>query len=249
MEWREQDGLRWLQAELPGARAVFSSRLGGVSERQHEALNLGLLTGDDRGFVVENRHRLAQALELDPARVVIGRQVHGAELASHVEPQEPAHFATPGEAPPPAVDGHSTAEVDLALLVLVADCVPIALSGPGGVAMLHGGWRGLAAGIVGKGAAAVEATHAAVGPAIGPCCFEVGEEVLAAFAPLGPGVSRGSHIDLRAATSALLERAGVEQLEVSDLCTRCNPDLFFSHRGQGADSGRHAGMIWRTAER
>lgn len=266
MEWRERDGVRWLEAELgmattgrserlnvaqprpADARAAFTSRLAGISRAPYDSLNLGVLTGDQREAVVENRLRLAAALAIDPGRVVMGRQVHGAEIAAHQGPQDPPHFETPGEHPPSEHDGHTTAEDDLALLVLVADCVPIALSGPGGVAMLHAGWRGMAAGIVGKGAVAIAATHAAIGPSIGPCCFEVGEEVAAAFAPLGPSVSTDPRrVDLRAVATALLGRAGVGEIEVSDLCTRCNPDLFFSHRGQGPETGRQAGLVWRTA--
>ena len=123
--------------------------------------------------MVENRRRLAAALGREPDRVVIGRQVHGAELASHHGPQDPSPFATPGVAVAEA-DGHVTAEPGLAALVFVADCLPIALAGPGGVAMLHCGWRGLAAGILARGVEAVGATDAAIGPGIGPCCYEVG---------------------------------------------------------------------------
>jgi hypothetical protein len=246
VEWKSDQELRWLEAELPGARAAFSSRLGGVSEGAWAELNLGYLTGDDPAAVRENRRRLAAALGLAPERVVIGRQVHGAELARHAGPQSPSPFAEPGVTDPPEVDGHVLAgpEPDLGLLVFVADCLPIALTGEGGVAMLHGGWRGLAAGIVGSGVEAVAASAAAVGPGIGPCCFEVGEEVLAAFAPLGPGLAEGRMLDLPEVARRLLERAGVERVEISDLCTRCHPELFFSHRGQGPETGRQAGIVW-----
>src|SRR4051794_13365657 len=180
MEWREEGGVRWLQADLPGATAAFSTRIGGVSQPPFDSLNLGLFTEDERETVVENRIRLAAALGLAPERIAIGRQVHGAELAIHGGPQDPSPFAEPGNAVP-EVDGHVTAEPSLALLVFAADCLPVALSGPGGVAMLHCGWRGLAAGILARGAEATGATDAAMGPGIGPCCYEVGEDVLAAL--------------------------------------------------------------------
>jgi YfiH family protein len=251
VEWKQKDGLRWLEAELPGARAAFSTRLGGVSEAGYAELNLGYLTGDRPDAVRTNRHRLAAALGLRPERIAIGRQVHGARLAGHEGPQRPSPFAEPGSCDPPEVDGHyATMESDLdglALLVFVADCLPIAIAGEGGFAMLHGGWRGLAAGIAGDGVAAVGATAAAVGPGIGPCCFEVGEEVLAAFAPLGPGLAEGRMLDLPAVAERLLERAGVADVELSGICTRCEPDLFFSHRGQGPETGRQAGLVWRHA--
>ena len=143
MEWRESGGVRWLEARLPGARAAFSTRLGGVSEAPFESMNLGILTGDDRGAVLENRRRLAAALELEPDHVLMGLQVHGSELLGHAEAQDPSPYARPGDGLP-KVDGHFTAVPGLAPLVLVADCLPMAVAGPGGVAMLHCVWRGLA---------------------------------------------------------------------------------------------------------
>jgi polyphenol oxidase len=247
MRWRERDGIRWLEAGLPGATAAFSTRLGGCSEGSFASLNLGLLTGDRRQRVRENRARLAAALKLPGERIVLGRQVHGADLASHRGPQSPSPYADPGSAEPPEVDGHLSAEPGLGLLVLVADCLPIALAGPRGVAMLHGGWRGLAADIVEDAVAAVGADAAAIGPGIGPCCYEVGTEVLGAFAPLGPGLTDGRMLDLPAVARRLLERAGVARIEDAGLCTRCNPELFFSHRGQGPGTGRQGGLAWRSA--
>ena len=247
MDWRETDGARRLEAELPhGARAAFSTRLGGVSEGDFESLNIGFLTEDDAANVVENRRRLCAALGLDPADVVIGRQVHGGDIATHEAPQAEAYWAEPGPEPP-HVDGHVITVAGVAGLVFVADCLPIALAGPGGVAIVHGGWRGLAAGIVGRGADAVGATAAAIGPGIGPCCYEVGDEVLAAFAPLGDGLAEGRMLDLAAVARKLLERAGVTEIDVAGLCTRCDQDLFFSHRGSGGRTGRQAGVAWMEA--
>lgn len=245
MERRERDGVVWFESALPRATAAFSTRLGGVSAGPYTSLNLGVLTGDRRGDVLENRRRLAAALGLTRERVAIARQVHAAEVISHAGPQEPSPFA--GEADPPEADGHLTSEPGLALLVFVADCLPIALSDGERVAMVHGGWRGLAAGIVERACAPLEATKAAIGPGIGPCCFEVGPEVLAAFAPLGPGIADGRMLDLPEVAQRLLERRGAEVTDRSDLCTRCNPDLFFSHRGQGPETGRQGGLIWKTS--
>ena len=247
MRWQERNGTRWLEADLGGgARAAFSTRLGGVSEGDFESLNLGVLTDDETSSVVENRRRLAGALGIDPERIAFSRQVHGAEVMRHDGPAEGSRWTRPGGDPPEA-DGHLTAEPGLALLVFVADCVPIALAGPRGVGMLHGGWRGLAAGIVGRGVEGVGATAAAIGPAIGPCCYEVGEEVLRAFRPLGDGLAEGRMLDLPAVARRLLERAGVEEIQEAGLCTRCNPDLFFSHRGSGGRTGRQAGVSWIEA--
>lgn len=242
MEWREREGVRWLEAELPAARAAFSTRLGGVSHEPYDALNVAIMTGDERDDVRENRLRLAAALGREPDGVVMGRQVHGAELREHAERQEPRVYADVVKSPD-EVDAHATADPGLTPLVMVADCLPVALDGPGGVAMAHCGWRGLAAGIVARAATAVDAEAAAVGPGIGPCCYEVGDEVLAEFADLD-GVADGRMLDLSAVARALLERAGVEATETSGLCTKCNPDLFYSHRRDGGLTGRQAGLVW-----
>ncbi len=242
MEWREANGVRWLEARMPGATAAFSTRVGGVSEPPFDGLNLGALTDDTRGAVTENRRCLAAALGWEPGQVAIGRQVHGSELATHAGPQRPSPFDEP-RAPIPDVDGHVTADPSLVLLVFVADCVPVALSGPGGVAMLHCGRRGLADGIVAAGVAAVDATHAAIGPSIGSCCYEVGEEVLDAFADLD-GVAAGRMLDLPEVARQLLRQAGVERIESSGLCTSCEPELFFSHRRDAGRTGRQAGLVW-----
>jgi YfiH family protein len=247
MEWHEATGTRWLQATMPSANAVFSTRVGGVSEPPFDGLNLGAFTDDERDAVVENRHTLAAALGFPPDRVVIGHQVHGAELAAHAGPQGSSPFAEPGS-PIPEVDGHVSREHGLALLVFVADCVPVALSGPAGVAMLHCGWRGLAAGIIERGAAAVGATDAAIGPSIGPCCYEVGQGVLDAFTGLGEGIASGRMLDLSEVARCLLLEAGVERVEAAGLCTSCQPDLFFSHRRDAGLTGRQAGLVWRNGE-
>jgi YfiH family protein len=233
MEWREQDGVRRLEAELPGARAAFSTRLGGVSEGPYESLNVAVKTGDEPDRVRENRVRLAAALGLDPAAVVMGRQVHGAELRWHDAPQEPRVYADAVRSPD-EVDAQATATPGLAPLVMVADCLPIALSGPRGVAMVHGGWRGLAGGVLDEPVRRVEAEAAVIGPGIGPCCYQVGEEVLAEFEDLD-GVADGRMLD---------ERAGVGFVETSGLCTSCEPGLFFSHRRDGETTGRQAGLVW-----
>jgi len=242
MQWRESDGVRWLEAELPGATAAFSARTGGFSDGPFESLNLGVLTDDDEATVRRNRARLCDALGLDPSSVLIGRQVHGAELAEHRAAQSPSPFAQPGSEIP-EVDGHVIREGGLAALVFVADCLPVALAGDSGVAVLHCGWRGLAGGIVATGAEAVSATHAAIGPGIGACCYEVGEEVLGAFSGLGPGIADGRMLDLAEVARRLLTAAGVGEVEASGHCTSCEPELFYSHRRDGGVTGRQGGIV------
>jgi YfiH family protein len=248
MEWRETDGVRSLEATLgPAAggtgRVGFGSRVGGVSEAPYDSLNIGVLTEDAEAAVVENRARLASAVGIDPMNVPIGLQVHGADIAVHEEPQEPSPYAEPGTALQ-EVDGHVVRRPGLAPVVLTADCLPVALAGPGGVAMLHCGWRGLAAGIIGRGADAVEATSAAIGPGIGPCCFEVGPEVLGEFADLGEGIADGRMLDLPEVARRLLARAGVEEVETAGLCTFCEAELFFSHRRDKGVTGRMGNLAW-----
>jgi YfiH family protein len=242
LEWREENGVRWLEARLRGVTTAFSSRVGGVSEPPFHSLNLGILNGDARAAVLENRRRLVDALGLDSSRVLMGLQVHGSEVLEHVAGQDPSPYSQPGS-PMPEVDGHATSAPRLAPLVLVADCLPIALFGPGGVAMLHCGWRGLAAGLVARGARMVRAETAAIGPGIGPCCYEVGPEVLGRFEHLGD-VAGGRMLDLAEVARRQLRAAGVERIESAELCTSCEPDLFFSSRRDGPASGRQAGLAW-----
>lgn len=213
MEWREAGGVRWLEASLPGATAAFSTRSAGSLRESHA--------------------RLAAALGISPDWVVSGRQVHGAELAFH-----DGAVNAPAE-----VDGHVISAPGLAGLVYVADCLPVALAGPGGAAILHCGWRGLAAGIVARGVAAVDATAGAIGPGIGRCCYEVGDEVLETFAGLGQGAASGRMLDLPEVARLLLRQAGVEEVELAGLCTCCEEVLFFSHRRDGGP-GRQGGLVW-----
>ncbi len=240
MEWRERDGVRWLEADLGGARAAFTTRTGGVSEAPYDSLNLGLLTDDAEDAVAENRRRLAAALGFGPERIAFARQVHGARLLTH--PPRGGEVAGMGEVP--EADGHVVADAGTAALVFAADCLPVALSGPGGVAMLHCGWRGLAAGIIAAGAEAVGATNAAIGPGIGPCCYEVGDEVLAAFGALG----ESRRLDLLEVARRMLAEAGVQRVESAGLCTSCEAELFFSHRRDAGLTGRQAGLAWIPEE-
>jgi polyphenol oxidase len=213
MEWQEVEGVEWVEAKLPGARVVFTTR--------------------SAGSIKEDRRVLAEAVGISAERIVTGRQAHGADLAFHDAPTTET----------PAVDGHVMTQPGPIGLVYTADCLPVAVAGPGGVAMLHCGWRGLAAGIVARGAEAVGATHAALGPGIGSCCYEVGDEVLTEFAALGDGVADGRMLDLTEVARRLLSRASVETIETEPICTRCEPELFFSHR-RDATPHRQAGLAW-----
>lgn len=230
---------------MPGATAAFSTRVGGSSTGPFESLNLGLYTDDAEAAVRSNRRRLAAALGRDPEGVLFGYQVHGAELERRERAPQPNPFTA--DARPDDGDGQVTANRELTPLVQVADCLPVALVGDRGVAMLHCGWRGLAGGIVARGVDEVGATAAAIGPGIGSCCYEVGAEVLSAFGELGDGIAAGRMLDLPEVARRLLARAGVDAVESSGLCTSCEPELFFSHRRDAGRTGRQAGLVWIDA--
>jgi YfiH family protein len=248
VEWREQSGVRWLEADLGAATAAFSTRLGGVSEAPFDSLNLGLLTDDAAEAVAENRLRLATALGFEPEKVAYARQVHGTRLLEHPTESRGSFVGSDTTKEPrdelPEADGHVVRERGSAALVFTADCLAVAVAGPKGVAMLHAGWRGLAGGILAAGVEAVEATSAAIGPGIGACCYEVGDEVLDAFSDLGEGVAEGRMLELAEVARRQLARAGVESVESAGLCTSCEAELFFSHRRDAGHTGRQGGIAW-----
>jgi YfiH family protein len=240
---------RWhdehIAASLPGGEVLFSTRRGGVSEGPFASLNLGRLTDDPGENVDANRERLAAAVGRPRERFLYGRQVHGASVRRATEPPGPAR-------PVAEEDGQATALDDAPALVFTADCLPVMLVADGAVAALHGGWRGLAAGIVAEGAAALRElgargpVSAALGPSARGCCYEVGEEVHAHFEGYGARVGE-RNLDLAAVASAQLEAAGVEDVHDVALCTMCaDPALFFSHRRDGGVTGRQAGVAWRA---
>ena len=234
-----------MRFSLPGGQVVFSTREGGVSEGPYESLNLGILTDDDQARVAENRARLASANGLSVGQVAMGWQVHGVELQEWSGPPVDGGYAAPG-AELQKVDGHVTSAVGVALLVLVADCLPVALVSPSRVAMLHCGWRGLAGGIVERALERFnDAPAAVIGPGIGPCHYEVGPEVLEAFADLN-GVASERRLDLAAVAKAKLRAGGVGHIQNVGRCTYCEPDVFFSHRRDDGVTGRQGGMVWRS---
>ena len=232
--------------ELPGARAIFSTRVGGVSEGPYSSLNLGILTDDDPARVARNRALLAERASLDARRVVMGWQVHGTDLQAWDGPDPQSAYAEPGDKQLPQVDGHLTTVPGLGLLVLVADCYPVALSDGERVAMLHCGWRPLAGGIIARAVAEFDRPPAAaVGPGIGGCCYEVGPEVSERFAGVA-GALDGRMLDLRRVIAAQLEDAGVRAVAHLDRCTSCEPDLYFSHRRDDGVTGRQGGLCVRS---
>jgi YfiH family protein len=219
--------LRW---DAPGCAVAFSTRVGGVSDGPFASLNLGLLTEDEPGNVEENRRRLCAAVGANPERLAMNRQEHAATVRR----------ASAGRRGEPG-DGLWTDEPDVPMLKVTADCVPIAVADARPtLALLHAGWRGLLQGVVAAGVAPMDpGARAAIGPSIGPCCYEVGADVAGAFAArFGPDVVTERSVDLWTAAERALREASVVEIERLDLCTSCNPDLFFSHRRDRGVTGR-----------
>jgi YfiH family protein len=216
-----------LAIDLPGATALFTTRRGGVSEGPYASLNLGLWTDDEPERVRGNRER-AQAYA-GAGRLAQGRQVHGTHVAVDADAVEEA-------------DGQVTTQPGVAAIVLVADCLPVALAGPDAAGVVHAGWRGLAAGVLEAGVAALGAgpVAAAIGPGIGPCCYEVGDDVRAVFG------TEDRTLDLKAIARRRLQDAGVREIHDCGLCTACDPERFFSHRRDRGVTGRQAGLAWRS---
>ena len=242
--------IRWegdhLAVEMPGARGLFTTRRGGVSDGPYASLNLGAHVGDDPDAVRANRERLAGLAGRPWHAFRHARQVHGVTVAGDVGRPRVPESSLEGGVRDEEADGQATADPGAAAIVFVADCLPILLARAGAVAALHAGWRSLAAGIVDAGVAALPGEggfHAALGPSARGCCYEVGEEVHAAL----PGGRRGDNLDLAAVAKQQLEAAGAEWVHDAGLCTICSePSLFFSHRRDGGTTGRQAGLVWRT---
>jgi YfiH family protein len=222
--------------ELPGGgRALFTTRAHGNMS------SVGGL-GHEHGHDVRERLRIQLGLR----HLTRGYQVHGATVR-HVHGDE--DISIPGidaRRLPIEADGHATRVTGIGVMALAADCLPIALGGDGAVAMVHAGWRGLAAGVLEEGVLALRElggegdVAAIIGPGAGPCCYEVGEEVHAAFA----GAHRsGRHIDLKALARDRLHAAGVHDVRDVAVCTICD-EGFFSYRREQALAGRQAGVAW-----
>lgn len=230
--------IRW---DVPGPYEVaFSTRRGGVSEGPFETLNLGLLTHDDAAHVAENRRRLCTAIGADHESLAMNKQMHSATVNR-------AERGRRGE----EGDGLWTDEAELPMLKLTADCLPVALArldGRPALALLHAGRRGLLEGIVEAGVAALGGELAAVvGPGIGPCCYEVGDDIAADYRTrFGEAALNGRNLDLWTVAEQVLRDVGVESVERVDLCTACNPEQFFSHRRDGPITGRQ-GVIGYVA--
>ncbi len=244
-----------LRFELPGGgHALFTTRAEG---------NLSTMRGLGHEHGRRERDRLCEQLDL--RWLCASRQVHGREVQRVVECN-----GRGGQAVEIDADGHATALPELGTMVLVADCLPVIVGSEGAVAALHAGWRGLAGGVLEEGVRAVRELGgsgeiaAIIGPGARGCCYEVGEEVHRALeegeprragstsigqprpsTPRADGAPREgrSNLDLAAVARKRLEVAGVARVEDAGVCTICDERLF-SHRREGFDAGRQAGIAW-----
>jgi len=271
---------RLLALEKTGlVQAVISHRQGGISQGPFHSLNLGLRVGDEEELVLENRRRLLQALGLDLDAVVTAEQVHGDRIV-RVGQKERGRGARSRETAIEGADGLITDEPGVVLLAFFADCVPIFLLDPErpAIGLAHAGWKGTVLGVAKKALAAMQREFgtdprrclAALGPSIGPCCYEVDEKVLRPLAevypywrelvtlpeepasarfhrgipPVAEGARRG-HLDLWRANLRQLEEAGLrpENIAVEGICTSCQHEVYFSYRADHGRTGRFGAIF------
>jgi len=243
-----------------GIQHAFTTRLRGQSRLAAEGLNMSLNVGDEEDFVLANRQQAMAALGLDFARLTAARQVHSDNCWRVTEQAVGRGHASFTDALPDT-DALFTDLPAVPLMLLFADCVPIILADPAKrmVAVVHAGWRGTLAGVLQKALARLkeealvcpEDCWAVIGPSIGPCCYQVGEQVYVAAQPgqreFFREVSPGQwNMDLYGLNQAQLEAGGVkgDNVVVSGVCTNCNRELFFSHRGEQGKAGRFAALAW-----
>lgn len=245
-------------ARLTGVRIAFTGRAGGVSEGCYGSLNLGGHVGDDPAAVAENVARAARALSVGPDAVVTANQVHGTRIVSVRKAGAAAREAARADAAEGA-DGFLVTVPDTLALLCFADCTPIIAVAPdGSFAVAHGGWRGCVGHIASTAVADLAATASAdasevnvyIGPHIGPCCFEVGDDVAArfrdAFGPVCMGPD-GRHVSMAAAIRADLAAIGIDGARVAEagMCTQCHSEQYFSYRASGGRCGRHGALAYR----
>lgn len=237
--------LEYLAAEGISAPHGFTTRFGGVSQGHLASLNIGIHRGDDWENVLENYRILGRGLGFDVEKLVLSHQTHTDIVCCVDETDCGAGLFGPEL---PECDALITNRPGVALAVFTADCTPILLqdSVTGAVGAVHAGWRGTAAAIAGKAVAAMSAhfgtkpedIRAAIGPNIGPCCFQTDRDVPDAMvAAFGDGVKefiRPSgdkfYVNLKEINALVLRRAGVSQIDISDACTVCQSHRFWSHR-------------------
>lgn len=249
--------LEYLTAEGISAPHGFTTRRGGVSRGRLESMNLGAHRGDDLENVAENFRILGRALGFDAHNLVLTYQIH----SDIVQVVNKNHHQGFDHRQYPQCDALITKDAGTALVVFTADCTPILLHDPvtGAVGAVHAGWRGIASNIAGKTVAQMvtqfgcdpQNMRAAIGPNIGSCCFQTDAEVpQALIEAYGPIVrlwiqerNGKFYPDLKKINAYALKNAGVAHIELSEDCTMCQPDRFWSHRVHGDQRGALGAII------
>lgn len=251
---------RFSLLQRAGLQHAMSTRLGGVSKAPWRSLNLGYHVGDCPEDVTANRKIFCEAVGAEAAQVIALQQIHG-DVVAVVDEGQCGQGAFAWEGALTGTDAVVTAANGVPLLLLVADCVPVLLFDPVRrvLALAHAGWKGTVAGIAAASLQVMrerfgtkaEDCLAALGPSIGQCCYPVGENVLKKLpANLPVGLLRSEkgeqRLDLRGLNAWLLSEAGIPQQQISDsgVCTCCQKELFFSHRGDKGQSGRLGLLAW-----
>ncbi len=254
---QKQGTLEYLTAEGISAAHCFTTRHGGVSTGSQSSLNLAIGRGDSMENVERNLHILGDALGFDPEKMVMTMQIHS-DIVRVVSDADCCGLCHRNY---PQCDGLVTNTPGVALMIFTADCTPLLFHDPvtGAVGAAHAGWRGTAQAI---GARVVEAMvtnfgskpqdiRAAIGPNVGMCHFETDADVPTAMVEAF-GSEANEYIekkgekyflDLKAINALVLRRAGVEHIEISDACTMCQPDRFWSHRVTKGDRGSQGAII------
>ena len=266
----ERNGISYVTFSLfqkgGGVKAAVASRKGGVSQAPFDSLNMSFSTGDKAEAVRENRRRFLSLLSIAPEAVISCHQVHGTHIEA-VGKKDRGRGALSPDTAIPDCDGLLTGEAGVPLTMNFADCTPLLFYDPvrRAAGLAHGGWRGTAGNIAGAMVRLMEERCrsdpadilAAIGPAIGPCCFEVGSDVVQVFAGLfstedmarlavpEAGKEGKFLFDLPQANRLLLLRAGILPSHIEDarLCTYCRDDLFYSYRKSKGKTGRHMAVI------
>lgn len=252
--WGNSDSIPWIDFKANGGGGAFSTRLGGASKSPYDTLNVGIFSKDDAGLVEQNLSSVLSSMGRDRSSLAFASQQHG----SQVYELDDGWAQPEANDDAPKADGLVSASTASTLMVVTADCIPMALVAPGAVAMVHCGWRGVADSFVGKSVAALAASAgrtdlsdvaAYLGPSIGRCCYEVDSEVAGSLGVLdGNDLYHNGMLDLAGVVARDLAVAGIKTSNIFSvgLCTNCWFGLFFSHRRSEGESGRQGGFVWRA---
>ncbi|KPU28309.1 polyphenol oxidase [Caloranaerobacter sp. TR13] len=240
---------------------LFTTRKGGVSPEPYYSLNLGIKTGDEVDNIKKNFLKVFEIIDTCKKNVVFSNQVHGTNI--QIVDDEIFTNKINKKGFTYGVDGLITNIKNITLVTFYADCVPIFFLDKGKqvVGLAHAGWRGTVKGIackmidvlIEKFNSQLEDILVGIGPSIGQCCFEVGEEVFREFEKVYPDIidnitqknSDKYYIDLWETNRLILEKKGIlpSNITISGLCTSCNTELFFSYRKENGRTGRMAALI------